>query len=174
MTPKPMRPMRVHATGVLIVHICLQSPQARRRRATWSITGKLSTKEFGGYFSNPSHLRWRSPQRSIIDRPEFREYRFNQYRLPTASRGDQETRIHGTGDDDGVARWAFLNRWNGGGLTGDGRLIESEEDGAEVCRLAVRIGLEIRMDVDDKSEADDREQTHLLEQVRYLTRANDE
>ena len=81
--------------------------------------------------------------------------------------GDQETRIHETGDSDDPARRAFLKRWNDGGLTGDGRLIESEEDGSEEGRRSiVRIGLEVRMDVDDKGGADGGEQTSLQEQVR--------
>ena len=31
-TPKPVRAMKVHATEVLMDHMCWQSPQARRRR----------------------------------------------------------------------------------------------------------------------------------------------
>jgi len=76
--------------------------------------------------------------------------------------GDQKTRVHETGDGDDLARRAFLDRWNDGGLTGDGRLIESEEDGTEEGRgLVVRVGLEVGMDVDDESGADGREQTRL-------------
>jgi len=72
--------------------------------------------------------------------------------------GDQETRIHETGDGDDLARWAFLNRRNDEGLTGDVGLIESEEDGLEEGRrLLVRVGLEVRMDVDDESRVDGRE-----------------
>ena len=66
--------------------------------------------------------------------------------------GDHKTRIHETGNDDDLARRDFLNGWNGGGLTGDGGLIESEEDDTEEgCRLLVQIGLEVRMDINDES-----------------------
>ena len=76
--------------------------------------------------------------------------------------GDHKTCVHETGDGDDLARWTFLNGWNDGGLTGDGRLIESEEDGTEEGRrLLVGIGLEVRVDVDDESGADSREQTRL-------------
>ena len=76
--------------------------------------------------------------------------------------GDQKTRVHETGDGNDLARRTFLNRWNGGGLTGDGGLVESEEDCAEESRrLLVRVGLEVRMDVDDKSRAYGRKQTRL-------------
>jgi hypothetical protein len=79
----------------------------------------------------------------------------------------QETRIYETGDGDDFTRWVLLDRWNGGGLTGDGGLIESEEDDAEEgSRLFVRIRFEVRMNVDDESRADGREQTRLQEQVR--------
>ena len=55
-----------------------------------------------------------------------------------------------------------MNRWNGGDLTGDGGLIESDEDGTEEGRrLLVGIGLEVRMDIDDEGGADGREQTRL-------------
>jgi hypothetical protein len=57
---------------------------------------------------------------------------------------DHETRVHETGDDDDLAKRAFLGRWNDGGFTGDGGLIECEEDGAEEgCRLLVWVGLEV-------------------------------
>jgi len=56
----------------------------------------------------------------------------------------------------------LLNRWNGGGLTGDGGLIEGEEDGTEEgSGLLVRIRSEVRVDIDDESGADGREQTRL-------------
>ena len=52
-------------------------------------------------------------------------------------------------------------------VTRDGGLIESEENCTEEGgRLLVRIGLEVRMDVDDEGGADGREQTDLQEQVR--------
>ena len=58
--------------------------------------------------------------------------------------GDQKTCIHKTGDSDDLARWIVLNRWNGGGLAGDGGLIESEENCAkEGGGLLVWIGLEV-------------------------------
>jgi len=81
--------------------------------------------------------------------------------------GDHETRVHEAGDGDDLPRWIFLNERNYGGLTGDGRLIEGEEDGPEEgCGLFIRIGLEVRMDVDDESGVDGREQTGLYEQIR--------
>ena len=52
------------------------SPQARRRE-TCSITGTLSTNRCSGHFLSPSHLCYRSPQRSIIDPPKLRRYRFS-------------------------------------------------------------------------------------------------
>jgi len=65
--------------------------------------------------------------------------------------GDRETRVHETGDRDNLARWGFLGGRDHGGLAWNGRLIESKEDGTEEgCRLLVRVGLELRMDVDDE------------------------
>ena len=56
----------------------------------------------------------------------------------------------------------FLNGWDGGGLTRNGGLVESEEDGSKKGGgLFVGIGLEIRMDVDDEGGADSREQASL-------------
>ena len=76
--------------------------------------------------------------------------------------GQKKARVHETSDGDDLARRALLNGWNGGGLTGDGGPIESEEDGAEESRrLFVRVGLEVRMDIDDESGADGRGQTRL-------------
>ena len=76
--------------------------------------------------------------------------------------GNHKTRVHETGDGDDLARRAFLNRWNGGSLTRDGRLVESEEDRAEEGgRLVVRVRLEVRMDIDDKSRTDGRKQACL-------------
>jgi len=81
--------------------------------------------------------------------------------------GDYETRIHEAGHGDDLARWISPGRRDGRGLTRDGGLIESEENRAEESGgLLVRIGLEIRMDVDDEGRADGREQTGLQEQVR--------
>jgi hypothetical protein len=37
--------MREYATGVLMDAMYLLRPQARRKRATWSINGRLSTKK---------------------------------------------------------------------------------------------------------------------------------
>ena len=66
--------------------------------------------------------------------------------------GDQETRVHETGGGDDLAGWILLNRWNNGGLAGDGRLIESEEDCTEEgCGLLVWIGLKVGTNVDDES-----------------------
>ena len=45
----------------------------------------------------------------------------------------------------------FVRGRSDGGLARENRLIKGEEDGAEGgCRLFVRIGLELRMDVGDK------------------------
>ena len=57
--------------------------------------------------------------------------------------GDKETRVHEASDDDDIARRTSLSGRNGGGLTGDGGVVESEEDGAEEgSGFLVRIGLE--------------------------------
>jgi hypothetical protein len=92
-----------------------------------------------------------------------------QHRDECGQQRDQETRIHQAGRGDDLARWAFLNGRNGGGLAGNGGLVEGEEDGTEEGGgLFVGIGLEIRMDVDDKGGADGREQTGLQEWVRMI------
>ena len=41
------------------------------------MTGKLSTNSWNGHSLSPSNLHWRSPQRSIIDPPACRKYRFS-------------------------------------------------------------------------------------------------
>ena len=90
-----------------------------------------------------------------------------QHRDECGEHGDYETRIHEAGDGDDLARWIFLDRWDGRGLTGDGGLIESDEDRTEEGGgLLVRIGLEVRMDIDDEGRADGGEQTGLREKVR--------
>ena len=77
---------------------------------------------------------------------------------------DQETCVHQARRDDDLARWAPLNGRNVGGLAGNGGLVESEKDGPEERRgLLVGIGLEIRVDVDDKGRVDSREQAGLRE-----------
>ena len=87
---------------------------------------------------------------------------FPQHGDERGEHGDHEARVHETGDGDDLARRAVLDGWNNGGLTGDGGLIESEEDLTEEGgRLFVRVGLEVGMDIDDKSGADGREQTRL-------------
>ena len=50
--------------------------------AIWSMTGRLSMNNQNGHFSKPSNLRWRSPQRSIMDPPACLRYPFNHY-LPS-------------------------------------------------------------------------------------------
>jgi len=71
--------------------------------------------------------------------------------------GQEKARVHEASNGDDLAWRALLNGWNGGGLTGDGGPIESEEDGAEKGRrLFARVGLEVRMDIDDESGADGR------------------
>ena len=57
-----------------------------------------------------------------------------QHRDGCGEHGDCETRAHETGDGGDLARQAFPNRWNDGGFTGDGGLIESEEDSSEEGR----------------------------------------
>jgi len=81
-----------------------------------------------------------------------------QHRDERREHGDYQTRVHETGDGDGLALRGLLDGWNGGGLTGNGGLIEGEEDGTEDgSGLFIWIGLEVRMDVDDKRRADGRE-----------------
>ena len=76
--------------------------------------------------------------------------------------GDKETRVHEASSGNNIARWTSPNGRNGGGLTGDGGLVESEGDGAEEGGgFLVGIGLEVGADVDDESGADGREQTRL-------------
>ena len=65
--------------------------------------------------------------------------------------GDQEARIHEPSHGDDLARWIFLNGWNGGCLAWDGGLIESEEDRAEEGHgLFIRVRLEFRVNIDDE------------------------
>ena len=72
-----------------------------------------------------------------------------------SEQGDQETQVHQAGGGDDLTRWIFLSRWDNGGLTGDGGLVESEKDSAEEGGgFLVRIGLEVRANVDDKSRVD--------------------
>ena len=92
---------------------------------------------------------------------------FPQHRDECSQQRDQETRIHQAGRCDDLARWVFLNGRNGGGLAGNGGLVESEEDSTkEGGGLFVGVGLEVRMDVDDKGRADGRKQTSLQEWMR--------
>ena len=80
---------------------------------------------------------------------------------------NQEICIHQAGRRDDLARWVFASGRNGGGLAENGGLVESEEYGTKKgSGLFIRIGLEIRMDVDDKGGADCREQTSLQERIR--------
>ena len=74
---KTVKEMTTRATEVLTDHMYCDSPEARRRRAIWSMMGRLSMKNRNGHFSRPSNLRWRSPQRSIIDPPVCRMYLFS-------------------------------------------------------------------------------------------------
>ena len=54
-------------------------------------------------------------------------------------------------------------------------MVKGEEDGTkESHRLFVRVGLEFRMNIDDKGRADCGEQARLGTQVRKLTRADGE
>ena len=97
-----------------------------------------------------------------------------QYGNGCTEQGDQKTCVHETGGGDNLARWIFLNGRNHGDLTGVGVLIESEEDRAEGSGLFIRVGLEIRIDIDDERGADSRERARLRGQVRQLVRADDE
>jgi hypothetical protein len=96
-----------------------------------------------------------------------------QHRDECGEQRDQETRVHESSDGDDLAGRALLGGWNGGGFVRDGGLVEGEKDCAEEgCRLLVRIGLELRVDVDDEGGTDGGEQTRLREQVRWLAGAN--
>jgi len=67
-----------------------------------------------------------------------------QHSEECGKQGDQQTCIDETGGSDDPVRGAFLDRWNGECLTGDGGLIESEEDCAEEGhRLLVLIWSEV-------------------------------
>jgi len=93
---------------------------------------------------------------------------------PTCSIPGLQTRIHETGHGDDLAQWVPLGRWDGRSVTRDGRLIEGEENCAEEGGgLLVRIGLEVRMGINDEGGADGGEPTSLQEQVRGPTRADD-
>ena len=94
---------------------------------------------------------------------------FPQHGDECGQQGDQKARVHEIGSGDDLARWIFLNRWNDGGLAGDSGLIESEKDGAEEGHglvVLVRVGLEVRLDVDNGSRTDGGEQTRLRARVR--------
>ena len=76
--------------------------------------------------------------------------------------GDQKTRVHEPGGDDGRILRALPSGWNDGDPVGGGGLIEGEENCAEeVRRLLAGIGLEARTDVYGKRGADGRRQTRL-------------
>src|SRR5882757_7805543 len=77
MTPRTVKEMTTRATEVLTDHMYRDSPEARRRRAIWSMMGRLPMNVWNGHFSRPSNLRCRSPHRSTIDPPVWRRYRFN-------------------------------------------------------------------------------------------------
>ena len=90
-----------------------------------------------------------------------------QHRDECGQQRDHETRIHQADRSDDLARWVLLNGRNGGGLAGNGGLVESEEDSTkEGGGLLVGIGLEVLVDVDDKGGADGRKQTSLQEWMR--------
>src|SRR6202012_3112960 len=72
--PKTVKEMTTRATEVLTDHMYRDRPEARRRRAIWSMMGRPSMNNRNDHFSRPSNLRWRSPQRSIIDPPACRMY----------------------------------------------------------------------------------------------------
>ena len=147
--------MRTHATVALVDHMCRQSPQAGRKSATWSITGRLSTKRCNGHIE-PIALAL-TVSATLDHRPARIAQVSVQPLLPQhgnegSKEGDQETRVHETGGGDDLAGWILLNRWNNGGLAGDGGLIESEEDCTEEgCGLLVWIGLKVGTNVDDES-----------------------
>ena len=67
----------------------------------------------------------------------------------------------------------FLERRGGGVFARDDGLVESEEDGTEERGgLLVRVGLQLRLDIEDECRADGREQTSLRGRVRWAARAN--
>src|ERR1700744_4784626 len=72
--PKTVKEMTTRATEVLTDHMYRDRPEARRRRAIWSMMGRLSMNNRNDHFSRPSNLRWRSPHRSTIDPPAWRMY----------------------------------------------------------------------------------------------------
>ena len=126
----------MYAAEVLTDHICRYSPQVRSRRATWSITRRFSTNRCSGQSSSPS---------SVSVTPDHRPARIPQVSVqPLLSQHsdecrEQKARAHGASGGDDLTQWSSLNRRNGGGLTGDSGLIESEEDGTEEGhRLVVR------------------------------------
>ena len=60
-----------------------------------------------------------------------------------SEQGDKETHVHEASGDDDLARWIFLSGRSDEGLTGDGGLVESEENNAEEGGgFLVWIGLE--------------------------------
>ena len=73
---RAVKEMMTRATELLTVHMCRDRPQARRKRAIWSMIGRLSMNNRNCHFLRPSNLRWRSPQRSRMDPPEWRRYLF--------------------------------------------------------------------------------------------------
>ena len=89
-----------------------------------------------------------------------------QHRDECGEQRDQETRVHESSDRDDLAGRTLLDGWDRGGFIRDSRLVESEEDRTEEgCRLVVGIGLEPRVNVDDKGGADGGEQTRLRERL---------
>ena len=164
-----VRLIRVYATEELMDHMCRHSPQVRRSRVACSITGGLS-KRCNDQFSSPLNLRWRSPQRSIIDPPELGKYRFINHfpgiATDAASNDIRRLAYMKPVMVDDLAQWVLLNRRNGGHLTGDGGLVESEDGAEEGHGLVVQIGSEARMDIDGESGAYCREQARLEVGVR--------
>lgn len=74
-----------------------------------------------------------------------------------------------TGDGDDLARWIFLNRWDGGPIEGE------KDDAEEGGELLVRgPGWSFERASMTKAELTIEKKTRLQEPVRYLTRANDE
>ena len=66
--PRMVNEITTCATDVLTDHVYHNRPQARRRRAIWSMMGRLLRNNWNGHLSRLLNLRWRLP---IIDDDEI-------------------------------------------------------------------------------------------------------
>jgi hypothetical protein len=60
-TPTTVKDITMRATNVSTDHTYHDRPRMRRRRAIWSMMGRLPMNDRNYHFSRPSNLRWRSP-----------------------------------------------------------------------------------------------------------------